>query len=154
MSLIAMIISGLSGAPSRTRKLQPNRHNLLKIIFKLKTLYYLMYHIWQKSSAKYHLLLTMNLLASLLPPHPRSPNRCETLSPSSQVFTNIHILEPVEMLKIIIAGFMMLYGGFFTFRTTMPKIERPTPIIECIVGFFGGLLGGAASLSGALPTMR
>jgi len=60
---------------------------------------------------------------------------------------------PVEMLKIIIAGFMMLYGGFFIFRTTLPKIERPAPIIECMVGFFGGLLGGAASLSGALPTM-
>jgi len=48
---------------------------------------------------------------------------------------------PVEMLKIIIAGFMMLYGGFFIFRTTLPKIERPAPIIECMVGFFGGLLG-------------
>lgn len=60
---------------------------------------------------------------------------------------------PAETLKIIIAGFMLLYGGFFSFRTTLPKLERPKPIIECIVGFFGGLLGGAASLSGALPTM-
>lgn len=60
---------------------------------------------------------------------------------------------PVDTLKIIIAGFMLLYGGFFTFRTTLPKLERPTPLIDCIVGFLGGLLGGAASLSGALPTM-
>ncbi len=60
---------------------------------------------------------------------------------------------PAETLKIIIAGFMLLYGGFFTFRTTLPKLERPTPVIDCIVGFSGGVLGGAASLSGALPTM-
>lgn len=60
---------------------------------------------------------------------------------------------PVESLKIIIAGFMLLYGGFFTFRSKLPKLEHPTPVIDCIVGFFGGILGGAASLSGALPTM-
>lgn len=60
---------------------------------------------------------------------------------------------PVEILKITIAAFMLLYGGFFTFRSTLPKLERPTPVIDCIVGFLGGLLGGAASLSGALPTM-
>jgi uncharacterized membrane protein YfcA len=60
---------------------------------------------------------------------------------------------PVDTLRIIIASFMLLYGGFFTFRATLPKVERPAPIMECIVGFFGGLLGGAASLSGALPTM-
>jgi uncharacterized membrane protein YfcA len=60
---------------------------------------------------------------------------------------------PVDALKMIIAGFMLLYGGFFTFRTTLPKLERPAPILESIVGFFGGFLGGAASLSGALPTM-
>lgn len=60
---------------------------------------------------------------------------------------------PVEVLKITIAGFMLLYGGFFSFRKALPKFERPTPVMDCVVGFFGGLLGGAASLSGALPTM-
>lgn len=60
---------------------------------------------------------------------------------------------PVETLKIFIASFTLLYGGFFTFRTTLPKFERPTPVIDRIVGFVGGLLGGAASLSGALLTM-
>ena len=60
---------------------------------------------------------------------------------------------PVEILKITIGAFMLLYGGFFTFRSTLPKLERPTPVIDYIVGFLGGLLGGAASLSGALPTM-
>jgi uncharacterized membrane protein YfcA len=56
-------------------------------------------------------------------------------------------------LKLVIAMFLILYGGFFTFRTALPKLTRPTPIIDSIVGFFGGILGGAASLSGALPTM-
>lgn len=60
---------------------------------------------------------------------------------------------PVEVLKITIAGFMLLYGGFFSFRKALPKLERPTPIADCVVGFLGGLMGGAASLSGALPTM-
>lgn len=58
-----------------------------------------------------------------------------------------------EVLKITIAGFMLLYGGFFSFHNTLPKLERKTPLIDGIVGFLGGLLGGAASLSGALPTM-
>ena len=60
---------------------------------------------------------------------------------------------PAETLKIIIAGFMLLYGGFFTLRATLPKLDRPTPVVDCTVGFLGGVLGGAASLSGALPTM-
>ncbi|WP_338469253.1 hypothetical protein ROLI_016500 [Roseobacter fucihabitans] len=59
----------------------------------------------------------------------------------------------VSVLKYVIAFFLILYGGFFTFRRNLPKIDRPTPVIDMIVGFFGGILGGAASLSGALPTM-
>ena len=61
-------------------------------------------------------------------------------------------LQP-GILKIIIAGFMILYGGFFTLRGSLPRLERPTPVIDSFVGLLGGILGGAASLSGALPTM-
>jgi uncharacterized membrane protein YfcA len=64
----------------------------------------------------------------------------------------LSVLEP-KVLKIIIAGFLILYGGFFTFRSSLPRLERPTPMIDAIVGLLGGVLGGAASLSGALPTM-
>ena len=64
----------------------------------------------------------------------------------------LSVLEP-GILKLIIAGFLILYGGFFTLRSSLPKLERPTPVIDMIVGFAGGILGGAASLSGALPTM-
>ncbi len=59
----------------------------------------------------------------------------------------------VSALKLLIAGFLILYGGFFTLRRRLPRIDRPTPVIDCAVGFFAGVLGGAASLSGALPTM-
>lgn len=56
-------------------------------------------------------------------------------------------------LKLIIAGFMIVYGGFFTLRRALPRFDRPTPVMDAGIGFLGGVLGGAASLSGALPTM-
>ncbi len=56
-------------------------------------------------------------------------------------------------LKLTIAAFMILYGGFFTLRRSLPRFSRPTPLTDSVVGFLGGVLGGAASLSGALPTM-
>jgi uncharacterized membrane protein YfcA len=62
------------------------------------------------------------------------------------------MIEP-KVLKLTIAGFMLLYGGFFLLRRARPLLDRPTPIADAVVGFLGGVLGGAASLSGALPTM-
>jgi len=62
------------------------------------------------------------------------------------------IIEP-KALKLVIAALMLLYGGFFSFRRALPKLEHPTPVVDAAVGFLGGILGGAASLSGALPTM-
>ena len=56
-------------------------------------------------------------------------------------------------LKLTIAGFMVAYGGCFTLRRSLPHFDRPTPAIDGGIGFLGGVLGGAASLSGALPTM-
>lgn len=56
-------------------------------------------------------------------------------------------------LKLTIAAFMLLFGGFFLLRRNLPNFERRTPVFDAIVGFLGGVLGGAASLSGALPTM-
>lgn len=62
-------------------------------------------------------------------------------------------LVDAATLKVVIAGFLILYGGFFSLRRSLPKLTRPTPVVDGIVGFLGGFLGGAASLSGALPTM-
>lgn len=59
----------------------------------------------------------------------------------------------VPLLKLTIASFMIIYGGFFTLRRALPCFERPTPLMDSGIGFLGGVLGGAASLSGALPTM-
>lgn len=64
----------------------------------------------------------------------------------------LSILDP-KTIKIVIATILIVYGGFFSFRKSLPKLEKPTPVIDSIVGFAGGVLGGAASLSGALPTM-
>ena len=60
---------------------------------------------------------------------------------------------PPFVIKLVIAAMMILYGGFFSLRSALPRFERPTPVADSIVGFLGGVLGGAASLSGALPTM-
>lgn len=62
------------------------------------------------------------------------------------------IIEP-HYLKITVGCIMVLYGGFFSLKQSIPKINYPTPIIDGIVGFIGGMLGGAAALSGTLPTM-
>ncbi len=57
------------------------------------------------------------------------------------------------LLKLVIAGFLILYGGFFTVRKNLPKMTARTPIIDASIGFVGGILGGSTGLSGALPTM-
>ena len=56
-------------------------------------------------------------------------------------------------LKIVVAGFLIAYGGFFAFRRDLPRFDRRTPATDMLVGFGGGVLGGVAGLSGALPTM-
>lgn len=58
-----------------------------------------------------------------------------------------------QSLKLVIAVFLLIYGGFFTLRRSLPKFDTPTPIVDMGVGLLSGVLGGAASLSGALPTM-
>ncbi len=62
------------------------------------------------------------------------------------------IINP-GVLKVVIASFLILYGGFFAFRQSLPAINGSTPIKDSVIGFAGGVLGGAAGLSGALPTM-
>ena len=57
------------------------------------------------------------------------------------------------VLKLFIAGFMLLYGAFFTLRRSLPHIASEKPMWDAVIGFLGGVLGGSASLSGVLPTM-
>lgn len=56
-------------------------------------------------------------------------------------------------LKLLIAGFLVVYGAYFGLRSTLPRLDRRTPLIDAAVGFGGGVLGGLASISGALPSM-
>ncbi len=56
-------------------------------------------------------------------------------------------------LRIGVAAFLILYGGYFGFRATLPAFERRTPWLDTGVGLTGGILGGAAAVSGAIPAM-
>ena len=56
-------------------------------------------------------------------------------------------------LRIGVAVFLILYGGYFAIRRSLPAFSRPTPVADCVVGGVGGILGGAAGMSGALPSM-
>jgi uncharacterized membrane protein YfcA len=56
-------------------------------------------------------------------------------------------------IKLTIATFLIAYGGFILVRRDLPRLPRPKPMMDCLVGFVGGILGGAASLSGVLPTI-
>jgi uncharacterized protein len=56
-------------------------------------------------------------------------------------------------IKLTVATFLLAYGGFILLRRDLPRLSRPQPAIDCVVGFMGGILGGAASLSGVLPTI-
>lgn len=62
------------------------------------------------------------------------------------------IIDP-QFLKVSIGGMMVIYGGFFAFRKSLPQLRQQTPKRDSVIGFLGGVLGGATSLSGALPTM-
>lgn len=56
-------------------------------------------------------------------------------------------------LRFTIAALLISYGGYFTFRKALPALTRPTALIDALIGFVGGVLGGTASVSGALPTI-
>lgn len=65
------------------------------------------------------------------------------------------LLEKVEAehLRLAIAVFLIVYGGYFAFRKSLPAIQRSTPVLDVAVAAVSGVLGGAASVSGALPAM-
>lgn len=56
-------------------------------------------------------------------------------------------------LRLAIATLLILYGGYFGFRSALPSFSRRTPVLDSLFGFAGGVLGGAASVSGAIPSM-
>lgn len=62
-------------------------------------------------------------------------------------------LIDARALKLIVATLLITYGGFFSFRRTLPLISKPTYILDALIGFSAGILGALGGLSGALPTM-
>lgn len=56
-------------------------------------------------------------------------------------------------LSLIVGTILLLYGGYFAFRRTLPAIEGRWTLVEGGIGFIGGVLGAMAGLSGALPSM-
>jgi uncharacterized membrane protein YfcA len=65
------------------------------------------------------------------------------------------LLERIDegTLRIVVAAILIIYGSYFSFRASLPAFARRTPIIDSLVGLMGGVLGGAASVSGAIPAM-
>ena len=59
----------------------------------------------------------------------------------------------VTILKLLVAGLLILFGGFFTFRKTLPKLTKRYLAADVLVGFVGGLFGMVAGMSGAILTM-
>ena len=59
----------------------------------------------------------------------------------------------VDLLRLLVASLLLLYGGYFSFRARLPSLKGDRPIMDMIIGLIGGVLGGLASLSGVLPTM-
>ena len=59
----------------------------------------------------------------------------------------------VDILKLLVAFMLLLYGGYFTARANLPQLAGHFPKFDMLIGLIGGLLGGLAALSGALPTM-
>lgn len=57
------------------------------------------------------------------------------------------------VIKLTVATTLIAYGGYILVRRSIPTMSKQLPIIDGIVGLVGGILGGAASLSGAVPTM-
>ncbi|MEY8839517.1 sulfite exporter TauE/SafE family protein [Cribrihabitans sp. XS_ASV171] len=55
-----------------------------------------------------------------------------------------------QTLRYLVAGMLILYGGYFGFRRTLPRFDRLTPVADGAVGLVGGILGGLAAISGAL----
>ena len=59
----------------------------------------------------------------------------------------------VTILKLLVAGLLILFGGFFTFRKTLPQLTKRYLAADVLVGFVGGLFGMMAGMSGAILTM-
>lgn len=66
----------------------------------------------------------------------------------------ILIVTDARTLRKTVAVILIIYGGYFSFRTRLPAFSQPTPKAKMSLGFTGGLLGRAAALAGVVPQWR
>ena len=59
----------------------------------------------------------------------------------------------MRMLSLLVAALMLVYGGYFSLRRTLPLISGNWYSVDVGAGFLGGVLGAMAGLSGAVPSM-
>ena len=58
-----------------------------------------------------------------------------------------------QTLRYAIAVMLIAYGGYFGFRAALPAFTRAAPRVDAGIGLLGGVLGGTAAMSGALPAI-
>ena len=61
----------------------------------------------------------------------------------------LKLFDPTT-LRIGVACTLIFYGFYFGFRARLPAFDKRTPVVDVVIGFCGGVLGGMAALSGAL----
>jgi len=64
----------------------------------------------------------------------------------------LHLIDAAT-LRIFLGTFLIIYGTYFGLRTALPAITGHTPLVDISAGFLGGVLGGSAAVSGAVPAM-
>ena len=71
------------------------------------------------------------------------------------IFTGYFFLTNINVtiLKFMVAGLLVLFGGYFTFRKNLPKLKRKYLLIDITVGFMSGAFGMMAGMSGVILTM-
>ena len=62
-------------------------------------------------------------------------------------------LIPLHAFKTTVGVVLIVYCSFMLFAAGRVKLAAGGPALEAAVGFIGGILGGIAALSGALPTI-
>ena len=59
----------------------------------------------------------------------------------------------IILLKLLVAGFLIMFGGFFAFRKKLPNLKKRYLGVDVFVGFIGGLSGMLTGMSGVILTI-
>ena len=59
----------------------------------------------------------------------------------------------IILLKLLVAGLLIMFGGFFAFQKKLPNLKKRYYGVDVLVGFIGGLSGMMTGMSGVILTM-